>query len=62
MVSGPYVKNLSFFIVSCFIRKIFRKTEFFKLRQIESWKEAQEIPERAELTEWIALMLLEEDA
>ena len=38
------------------------KTEFFKLRQIESWKEAQEIPERAELAEWIALMLLEEDA
>ena len=57
-VSRTQVSSLWAVLFEGFLAKI----EFFKLRKIESRKEAQEIPERAELVEWIASMLLEEDA
>ena len=58
VVSSPCVKNLSFFIVSWFSVKI----ELFKLRQVESWKETQKIPDSAEFVEWMALGVAEDDA
>ena len=58
VVSSPCVKNLSFFIVSWFSVKI----ELFKLRQVESWKETQKIPDSVEFVEWMALGVAEDDA
>ena len=48
MVSSPCIKNPSFLLIFSLFEGLLVKTEFFKLRHVESWKEAQEMPESAE--------------
>ena len=62
MVSSPCIKNPSFLIIFFLFEGLLVKTEFFKLRHVESWKEAQEMPESAEFAKWIASLVLEEEA